>query len=79
MHILAISSIGRSSSVALIDEQSVLFAIEEDDVKGLMRSGAPDAGIADLIRRNVGDKWMGHEINSSQFVAPPRPMYSIGG
>jgi cyclic pyranopterin phosphate synthase len=56
-----------------------LFAIEEDDVKGLMRSGAEDDEIAALIRRNVGGKWEGHEINSTRFVAPPRPMYSIGG
>ena len=56
-----------------------LFAIQEDDVKGLMRSGASDEEIAALIRRNVADKWEGHEINSSKFVAPPRPMYSIGG
>ena len=56
-----------------------LFAIEEDDVKGLMRSGAPDDEIAALIRRNVAAKWEGHEINSTKFVAPPRPMYSIGG
>ena len=56
-----------------------LFAIEEADVKGLMRSGASDEEIAALIRRNVAGKWEGHEINSSKFVAPPRPMYSIGG
>jgi cyclic pyranopterin phosphate synthase len=56
-----------------------LFAIEEDDVKTLMRSGAPDDEIADLIRKNVAGKWEGHEINSTKFVAPPRPMYSIGG
>jgi len=56
-----------------------LFAIEEDDVKTLMRSGAPDEEIAALIRRNVAGKWEGHEINSVKFVAPPRPMYSIGG
>jgi cyclic pyranopterin phosphate synthase len=56
-----------------------LFAIEEDDVKRLMRSGAPDEEIAALIRRNVAGKWLGHEINSSKFVPPPRPMYSIGG
>jgi GTP 3',8-cyclase len=56
-----------------------LFAIEEDDVKGLMRSGASDDEIAALIRRNVAGKWEGHEINSTRFVAPPRPMYSIGG
>jgi len=56
-----------------------LFAIEEDDVKSLMRSGASDDEIAALIRRNVAGKWLGHEINSGKFVAPPRPMYSIGG
>ena len=56
-----------------------LFAIEEDDVKTLMRGGASDDKIAALIRRNIAGKWEGHEINSTKFVAPPRPMYSIGG
>jgi GTP 3',8-cyclase len=56
-----------------------LFAIEEDDVKGLMRSGASDEAIAELIRGNLSRKWEGHEINSAKFVAPPRPMYSSGG
>jgi len=27
----------------------------------------------------VKAKWIGHQINSTQFVPPPRPMYSIGG
>ena len=39
MHILGISSLGRSSAVALIDEHSVLFAIEEEK---LSRQEAPD-------------------------------------
>jgi cyclic pyranopterin phosphate synthase len=56
-----------------------LFAIEEDDVKGLLRNGAGDEEIAALVRRNIAAKWEGHEINSVKFVAPPRPMYSIGG
>jgi cyclic pyranopterin phosphate synthase len=56
-----------------------LFAIEEDDVKSLLRGGASDDEIAALIRRNIAGKWEGHQINTSQFVAPPRPMYSIGG
>jgi cyclic pyranopterin phosphate synthase len=56
-----------------------LFAIEEDDVKGLIRGGASDSEIAALIRGNVSRKWAGHEINTAKFVAPPRPMYSIGG
>jgi cyclic pyranopterin phosphate synthase len=56
-----------------------LFALEEDDVKGLMRAGASDDEIAALIRCNLSRKWVGHEINSTHFVAPPRPMNSIGG
>jgi len=56
-----------------------LFAIEEADVKSLLRAGAGDDEIAALIRSNVKDKWAGHEINSTRFVPPPRPMYAIGG
>lgn len=56
-----------------------LFAIDETDIKTLLRSGVPDEEIARSIRSTVADKWEGHEINSSRFVAPPRPMYSIGG
>jgi cyclic pyranopterin phosphate synthase len=56
-----------------------LFAIEETDVKDLLRSGAPDEEIAATIRGTVQKKWVGHEINSAKFVAPPRPMYAIGG
>jgi cyclic pyranopterin phosphate synthase len=56
-----------------------LFAIEETDVKHLLRSDADDEAIAAAIRRNVSEKWIGHEINSAKFVPPPRPMYAIGG
>jgi cyclic pyranopterin phosphate synthase len=56
-----------------------LFALEETDVKSLLRSGAPDEEIAATLRATVQKKWIGHEINSAKFVAPPRPMYAIGG
>jgi len=56
-----------------------LFAIEETDVKSLLRRGASDDEIAAVIRQTVREKWIGHEINSQKFVAPPRPMYAIGG
>jgi cyclic pyranopterin phosphate synthase len=56
-----------------------LFAIEETSVKELLRSDAGDEAIAAAIRRNVSEKWIGHEINSATFVPPPRPMYAIGG
>jgi cyclic pyranopterin phosphate synthase len=56
-----------------------LFAIEEANVKELLRSGVTDDEVAALIRSNVQEKWVGHEINSTRFVPPPRPMYAIGG
>jgi len=56
-----------------------LFAIDETDVRGLLRSHGTDEEIAAVVRANIAAKWLGHEINSERFVAPPRPMYSIGG
>ncbi|MBL8240359.1 MAG: GTP 3',8-cyclase MoaA [Bryobacterales bacterium] len=56
-----------------------LFAIEELDVKEILRSGGSDAELAEVIQETVRRKWIGHEIQSQKFVAPPRPMYSIGG
>jgi cyclic pyranopterin phosphate synthase len=56
-----------------------LFAIDETDVKHLLRSNATDEEIQAVVRQNLSEKWLGHEINSSKFVPPPRPMYAIGG
>ena len=56
-----------------------LFAIEETDIKPLLRNNAPDEAIAAALHQTTQDKWLGHQINSSQFIPPPRPMYSIGG
>jgi cyclic pyranopterin phosphate synthase len=55
-----------------------LFAIEETDVKPILRGGS-DEELAAAIRGNVAGKWLGHQINTTRFVPPPRPMYSIGG
>lgn len=54
-----------------------LFAVEETDIRPLL-SGDP-AELERAIRANIHDKWAGHEINRPTFVAPPRPMYAIGG
>lgn len=56
-----------------------LFAIDETDVKGLLRNGGSDEDIERVIASTVEAKWIGHEINSARFVPPPRPMYAIGG
>ena len=37
-----------------------LFAIDETDVKSLLRSNAPDSAIVDAVRSCVADKWIGH-------------------
>ena len=55
-----------------------LFAVEEMDVRPWLRAG-DDEGVAAAIRENLMRKWIGHEIGSTQFVPPPRPMYAIGG
>ena len=59
--------------------RNCLFALNEVDVKGLLRSGASDETIQEVIRKNVHDKWEGHEINTSRFIKPPRTMHAIGG
>jgi len=59
--------------------RNCLFALEEMDVKELLRGGAADDAIAAVMRACVRDKWAGHEINSAQFVRPLRTMHAIGG
>ncbi len=59
--------------------RNCLFALDEIDVKGLLRGGADDAAIQDVIRKNVASKWEGHEINTARFVKPGRTMHAIGG
>ena len=58
-----------------------LFANEETDVQPLLKSSdeATTSALTQAIRQTVWDKWIGHQIHQSSFVAPQRPMYSIGG
>lgn len=59
--------------------RNCLFALNEVDLKPLLRGGAAAEKIADLVRGNVWDKWEGHEINTARFVKPERTMHKIGG
>ena len=59
--------------------RNCLFALEETDVRGLLRGGADDAEIARALRESVAGKWEGHEINTARFIKPERLMHSIGG
>ena len=59
--------------------RNCLFALDETDLRGLLRGGATDDKIAEAIRESVSEKWEGHQINLSDFVQPDRLMHSIGG
>ncbi len=62
--------------------RNCLFALDEVDVKGLLRSprsAESEGHLAELIRQNVRSKWEGHEINTARFVKPSRTMHAIGG
>ena len=59
--------------------RNCLFALDELDVKGLLRRNAPEEEIAEVVRRSVRAKWEGHEINTARFIKPLRTMHAIGG
>jgi cyclic pyranopterin phosphate synthase len=59
--------------------RSCLFALDETDLRVLLRSGASDDDIAETIEACVAGKWAGHGIEQVQFVRPPRSMSQIGG
>jgi cyclic pyranopterin phosphate synthase len=59
--------------------RNCLFALDETDVRPLLRPSVDEEGLAATVRRVVWDKWEGHEINSARFVKPSRTMHAIGG
>jgi cyclic pyranopterin phosphate synthase len=56
-----------------------LFAREETDIKPLLDNPDSEPALEAAVRATVWQKWAGHEINRTSFIAPQRPMYSIGG
>lgn len=59
--------------------RNCLFALDEIDLREVMRSGGTDDELASNIERCVGAKWVGHQVGSVTFVQPPRSMSQIGG
>ncbi len=59
--------------------RNCLFAREENDLRGAMRSGASDAELADRWRAAMWAKHPGHGIDDPTFLQPVRPMSAIGG
>jgi cyclic pyranopterin phosphate synthase len=56
-----------------------LFALEETDLRAILRGGGRDADIEAAIRAAVAGKWAGHHINRPDFVRPSRSISMIGG
>ena len=63
--------------------RTCLFALDEFDMRSILRSGATGAELDDrlatAVRDAVGTKWAGHSIGQVNFIKPKRTMSQIGG
>jgi cyclic pyranopterin phosphate synthase len=59
--------------------RNCLFASRDYDLRSLLRAGARDADIAEVVAGAVHDKGAGHQINQVHFIRPNRSMSQIGG
>lgn len=59
--------------------RNCLFAVDEFDVRSLLRSEATDDEVGALLERAVAAKWAGHGIGRVEFIRPARSMSQIGG
>jgi GTP 3',8-cyclase len=59
--------------------RNCLFAREESDLRGAMRSGVSDDELAGRWLAAVAAKHAGHGIDDPSFLQPARPMSAIGG
>src|SRR5262249_28642301 len=65
--------------------RTCLFALDEFDLRAILRDGVDDEGdriddrLAAEIERAVGTKWAGRRIGQVNFVRPDRTMSQIGG
>ncbi|MFJ3531110.1 MULTISPECIES: GTP 3',8-cyclase MoaA [unclassified Streptomyces] len=59
--------------------RTCLFAREETDLRGALRSDAPDSEIARIWRLAMWGKKAGSGLDDPSFLQPDRPMSAIGG
>ena len=59
--------------------RTCLFAIDEFDMRAVLRGEQNDAALIEEIERAVGTKWAGHSIGQVNFIRPKRTMRQIGG
>jgi cyclic pyranopterin phosphate synthase len=59
--------------------RTCLFSLNETDLRGPMRAGAPDDEVEAILRGAVWRKELKHHVNDPGFVQPARTMSAIGG
>ena len=59
--------------------RNCLFAVDEFDMRTLLRDGSSDDVIAAKLEEGVLAKWAGHNIGQVTFIRPKRSMSQIGG
>ena len=59
--------------------RTCLFAVDEFDMRALLRSEVGDEVVAKAFSDAVGTKWAGHAIGQVNFIRPKRTMSQIGG
>lgn len=59
--------------------RNCLFAVDETDLRAIVRGGGSDDDLAAAIAGDVSRKWAGHGIGKVDFVRPKRSMSQIGG
>ncbi len=59
--------------------RNCLFAVQETDLRQILRAGGTDDDVEAAIRADVAGKWEGHAIGQVSFIKPRRSMSQIGG
>src|SRR5262249_57940364 len=59
--------------------RTCLFALEETDLRAILRSGQDDAALEQAIREAVWQKELKHYIGDKRFRRTARSMSMIGG
>ena len=59
--------------------RTCLFSLNETDLRVVLRSGASDDELAQVVRDAVWRKELKHRVNEPGFVQPARTMSAIGG
>jgi cyclic pyranopterin phosphate synthase len=59
--------------------RNCLFALDETDLRPLLRNEPKDEMISQALLDSVAGKWEGHEINTASFIKPERLMHTMGG